>query len=197
MRKRAAVYIRVSTDGQTTENQRRELQEVASRSGWKVIQVYEDAGISGTKGRDKRPAFDRLCKDATRRKFDVIMAWSVDRLGRSLQDLVVFLNELRGIGVDLFLHKQGMNTTTPAGRMLFQMCGVFAEFEHAMIRERVMSGLERAKSEGKTLGRPKVSPKVEHAIRKARLNDPSVGMIKLAKRLGVGVSVVQRVLAPA
>jgi DNA invertase Pin-like site-specific DNA recombinase len=153
--------------------------------------------VSGTKGRDKRPAFDRLCKDATRRKFDVVMAWSVDRLGRSLQDLGVFLNELRGIGVDLFLHKQGMDTTTPAGRMLYQMCGVFAEFEHSMIRERVMSGLERAKSQGKTLGRPKVSPKVEDAIRKARLNDPSVGMIKLAKQLGVGVSVVQRVLTLA
>src|SRR3954462_5795743 len=125
MTKRAALYLRVSTGEQTTDNQSRELVEVAARSGWSIVGVYEDAGISGAKGRDKRPAFDRLCKDASRRKFDVVMAWSVDRLGRSLQDLVGFLDELRGLKVDLFLYKQGMDTTTPGGRMLFQMCGVF------------------------------------------------------------------------
>src|SRR4051812_35434203 len=101
MPKRAAIYIRVSTDGQTTENQRRELEDVADRSGWTIMGVYEDASVSGAKGRDKRPAFDKLCRDATRRKFDVVMAWSVDRLGRSLQDLVGFLNDLRDLGVDL------------------------------------------------------------------------------------------------
>src|SRR5689334_18900960 len=133
MAKRAALYLRVSTGEQTTENQRRELEDVAQRSGWEIVAVYEDAGVSGARGRDKRPAFDKLNKDAARRKFDVVMAWSVDRLGRSLQDLVAFLNELRDLKVDLFLHKQGMDTTTPGGRMVFQMCGVFAEFERAMI----------------------------------------------------------------
>src|SRR5215210_6368773 len=137
MTKRAVLYLRVSTDGQTTDNQRRALEEVAAQSGWTIVDVYEDAGISGANGRDRRPAFDRLCKDAARRKFDVVMAWSVDRLGRSLQDLVGFLNDLRDLGVDLFLHRQGMDTTTAAGRMLFQMCGVFAEFERSIIQERV------------------------------------------------------------
>src|SRR5206468_10093173 len=139
--RQAVIYLRVSTIEQTTANQERELREIATRMGCEIVKVYKDHGISGAKGRDKRPAFDALCKDAARRKFDVVMAWSVDRLGRSLQDLVGFLNELRALGVDLFLHKQGMDTTTAAGRMLFQMCGVFAELERAMIVERVNSGL--------------------------------------------------------
>ena len=197
MTKRAALYLRVSTDGQTTENQRRELENVAARSGWTIVGVYEDAGVSGAKGRDKRPAFDKLCKDAARRKFDVVMAWSVDRLGRNLQDLVGFLNELRALGVDLFLHKQGMDTTTAAGRMLFQMCGVFAEFERAMIVERVNSGLARARDKGtksgKAIGRPRIDPAKEAAIRAASAEGK--GKLKTAKELGVGVSVVQRVLA--
>src|SRR3954447_1536163 len=153
MSKRAALYLRVSTGEQTTENQRRELEEVAQRSGWKIVAVYEDAGISGARGRDKRPAFDRLNKDAARRKFDFVMAWSVDRLGRSLQDLVGFLNELRDLKIDLFLHKQGVDTTTSGGRMLFQMCATFAEFERALISERVKTGLARVKEKGPAAGK--------------------------------------------
>ena len=152
--KRAVLYLRVSTIDQTTANQERELRDVASRMGCEIVQVYKDHGISGAKGREKRPAFDRMCRDATKRQFDVIMAWSVDRLGRSLQDLVGFLSELHALRIDLFLHQQGLDTTTPAGKALFQMMGVFAEFERAMIQERVRAGLKRAKSEGKTLGRP-------------------------------------------
>src|SRR4051794_33501086 len=197
MTNRAVLYLRVSTDGQTTENQRRELEEVATRSGWTIVGVYEAAGVSGANGRDKRPAFDRLCKDAARRKFDVVMAWSVDRLGRSLQDLVGFLNELRDFGVDLFLHKQGMDTTTAAGRMLFQMCGVFAEFERSMIQERVKAGLARVREKGsrsgKAIGRPRIDAAKEAAIRAASAEGK--GKLKIAKELGVGVSVVQRVLA--
>src|SRR5262245_22152600 len=125
--KRVALYVRVSTDGQTTENQRRELVAVAEHRGWYVTETYEEAGISGAKGRDARPAFDRLCQDATRRRFDIVAAWSVDRLGRSLQDLVAFLGEVHAAGVHLYLHQQAVDTTTPAGRALFQMMGVFAE----------------------------------------------------------------------
>ena len=120
--------------------------------------VYKDYGISGAKGRDKRPAFDALCRAAARREFDVVMAWSVDRLGRSLQDLVGFLSELHALKIDLFLHRQGLDTTTPAGKAMFQMMGVFAEFERAMIQERVRAGLARARSEGTTLGRRKTAP---------------------------------------
>jgi DNA invertase Pin-like site-specific DNA recombinase len=100
--KRAVMYLRVSTTDQTTANQERELRQVAERAGWQITTVYKDHGISGAKGRDKRPAFDALCRDATQRNFDVVMAWSVDRLGRSLQDLVAFLSELHSLKIDLF-----------------------------------------------------------------------------------------------
>src|SRR5262245_17069062 len=189
--RRAAIYSRVSTDRQTTENQERELREVAERSGWEIVETYRDAGISGAKGRDKRPGFDALCKDAMRRKFDVIMAWSVDRLGRSLQDLVGFLAEIHGAKVDLYLQQQGIDTTTPAGRALFQMCGVLAEFERSMIRERVNAGLARAKAKGVKLGRKRIEASKERAI--VRLLQKSKGIRKVAREVGVGVGTVQRI----
>src|SRR5246127_611436 len=157
MPKHVALYLRVSTSEQTVENQQRELEAVAERHGWNVVAVFADAGISGTKGRDKRPGYDSLCHGVARREFDLVAAWSVDRLGRSLQELVAFLGELHAKGVDLYLHAQGLDTSTPAGRALFQMLGVFAEFERAMIRERVNAGLARAKAQGKRLGRPPIS----------------------------------------
>lgn len=195
MVKRVAIYSRVSTDGQTTENQTRELMEVARRNGWEVVAQFSDQGVSGAKGRDKRPQFDLLIKGAVRKEWDVVMAWSVDRLGRSLQDLVGFLGEIHAKGVDLYLHQQGVDTTTPAGKALFQMLGVFAEFERSMIQERVKAGLARAKAQGQTLGRPRVSPDQEQRILDARAE--GLGIQRVAKRVGVGVSVVQRVLAEA
>ena len=125
---RAAIYLRVSTAEQTTDNQERELRAAADRMGHEVVEIYRDHGVSGAKGRDKRPAFDKLHRDATRRKFDVVMAWSVDRLGRSLQDLVAFLEHLRETRIELFLHQQGLDTTTSSGRAMFGMLSVFAEF---------------------------------------------------------------------
>lgn len=192
--KRVALYLRVSTDGQTTENQRLELAAVASRAGWEIVDVYEDQGISGAKGRDQRPAFDRLLKDAARRRFDLIAAWSVDRLGRSLQHLVGFLEDVHQLGVDLYLHQQGIDTTTPAGKALFQMLGVFAEFERAMIRERVHAGLNRARAQGKRLGRPTIEADTAAAIT-AALRAGGAGLHKIAKAHGVGVSTVQRLKA--
>ena len=193
--RRAAIYIRVSTDGQTVDNQRLELEQAAERAGWKIVGIYDDNGVSGAKSREYRVAFDRLCKDATRRKFDVVMAWSVDRLGRSLQDLVGFLSELHAVGVDLYLHQQGIDTTTPAGKMMFQMMGVFAEFERSMIQARVKAGLARARAQGKTLGRPKVTEQVERAVLAARAD--GTGKRKIARRLGIGVSTVTRIIADA
>src|SRR5262245_49168085 len=134
---RAVLYLRVSTIDQTTANQERELRQVAERMSCEVVKVYKDHGVSGARGRDKRPAFDAMCRGAIQRRFDVIMAWSVDRLGRSLQDLVAFLSEIHALRIDLYLHQQGIDTTTPAGKAMFQMMGVFAEFERAMIQERV------------------------------------------------------------
>jgi DNA invertase Pin-like site-specific DNA recombinase len=192
---RVALYIRVSTDGQTTDNQRLELEKVAQNRGWEIVAVFDDNGISGAKGREYRKQFDALIKDATRGRFDIVAAWSVDRLGRSLQDLVAFLNELNSVGCGLYLHQQGIDTTTPAGKAMFQMCGVFAEFERAMIQERVKAGLARAKAQGKTLGRPKVNRSVEKAVLAARAK--GTGKRKISKQLGIGVSTVNRILSEA
>jgi len=136
--KRVALYLRVSTTEQTTANQRRQLKAVAERHGWTVVRVFEDAG-SGAKDRNERPALDAMLKAVARREMDMVAAWSVDRLGRSLMDLLVLLRELHAKGVDLFLHQQGLDTSSPSGRAMFQMMGVFSEFERAMIRERVLA----------------------------------------------------------
>lgn len=191
MAKRVAFYIRVSTDGQSTDNQALELERVAQRHGWEIVQVFEDRGISGAKGRDKRPAYDALWQAVARREIDLVAAWSVDRLGRSLQDLVGFLGELRAKGVDLYLHQQGLDTSTPAGKAMFQMMGVFAEFERAMIVERVKAGLRRARKAGRVGGRPRVSPRVEQRVRE--MLAAGTGIRKTAVSIGVGVSVVQRI----
>lgn len=191
--KRVALYVRVSTDGQTTTNQQRELEAVAERHGWTVVEIFRDHGISGKNGREKRPGFDKLLQGVARKDFDIVAAWSVDRLGRSLQHLIGFLEELRAKGVDLYLHQQGLDTSTPAGRALFQVMGVFAEFERAMIVARVQAGLKRARSEGKQLGRPRVSPQIEQAIR--RELGKGRGIHAVAKTVGVGTGTVQRVRA--
>jgi DNA invertase Pin-like site-specific DNA recombinase len=153
-------------------------------------------GGAGAKGRDRRPAFDKLCRDAARREFDMVMAWSVDRLGRSLQDLVGFLSELHALKIDLFLRQQGLDTTTPAGKAMFQMLGVFAEFERAMIAERVRAGLARARSEGKRLGRPPIAPALEKRIREALATPGRPGVRVIAKQFGVDPGTVQRISRP-
>jgi DNA invertase Pin-like site-specific DNA recombinase len=191
--KRVALYIRVSTDKQTTANQRRELEAVAKRSGWKVVKVFEDNGISGAKGRDKRPGLDAMLKAVNAREIDMVAAWSVDRLGRSLPDLLGILQQLHDKKVDLFLHQQGLDTSTSAGKAMFQMLGVFAEFERAIIRERVNAGLARAREKGVTLGRPRIDPDIEKHIR--QLRKKGYGVLKIGRELGVGTSVVQRVVA--
>jgi DNA invertase Pin-like site-specific DNA recombinase len=177
---------------------RRELRQVAERARWQIVHVYKDHGISGAKGRDRRPAFDALHKAAVRREFDVVMAWNVDRLGRSLQDLVGFLGQLHAAGVDLFLHQQGLDTTTPGGKAMFQMLGVFAEFERSIIQERVRAGLRRAVSEGKQLGRPRLAADIERRISVALKARKETGdsVRKIAARFGVDPSTVQRISRP-
>jgi DNA invertase Pin-like site-specific DNA recombinase len=191
---RAALYLRVSTTDQDTERQERELRAAAAARGWEVVEVYEDNGISGAKDRTKRPAFDRLHKDAIRSKFDVVMAWSVDRLGRSLRDLVAFLQELHAAGVELFLYQQAVDTTTPAGKAMFQMLGVFAEFERSMIVERVRSGLAKAKANGtksgKPIGRPRIPDYVRAEIRRV-YKAGGISMRALARKFDVSLGIVQ------
>ncbi len=196
--KRVAVYLRVSTGEQTTDNQRRELEQVAARHGWHIVEFFEDAGISGTKGRDKRPGLDRLLKAVARKDVDMVAAWSVDRLGRSLIDLLDFLRELHAKGVDLFLHQQGLDTSTPAGKAMFQMLGVFAEFERAMIHARIMAGLARAKSQGVQLGRRRIEDTdADKAAAIVAARAKGTGIRRIARDLGVGVGTVLRLVGEA
>lgn len=186
--KKAAFYVRVSTsDGQTTENQLRHLHEVAQRLGWTVVAIFNDEGISGAKGRDRRPGLDALMKGVARKEFDIVAAWSVDRLGRSLPDLVTLLGELQARDVDLFLHQQALDTSTPSGRLLFQMLSVFSEFERSMIIARVKAGLQRT---SKRLGRPPMSNEKTEAIR--TMLAQGLGVRETARRTGAGTATVQR-----
>jgi DNA invertase Pin-like site-specific DNA recombinase len=191
-RDRAAMYLRVSTiDRQTTENQRMALARVAEHRGWSIVQVYQDQGISGAKGRDQRPAFDQMLKDAVRGRFDITMVWSIDRLGRSVLHVALALAELDAAGVALYSDQQAIDSTTPMGRAMIQMASVFGEQERSMLRARVLAGLDRVRQQGKRLGRPKVAPKVENAIRnELRAGN---GILKVAKLVGVGCGTVQRV----
>ena len=191
MTKRAAIYVRVSTDKQTVENQVQELRRIAERRGWEVVVEYRDAGISGAKGRDQRPGLDTMLKDAQRRRFDVVMAWAIDRMGRSLIDLLGTIQTLEACNVDLYLDQQAIDTTTPAGKLMFQVTGAFAEFERSMIRLRVKAGLRRAVEEGKQLGRPKIAPAIEERIL-GHLK-AGRGILSVAKECGVGTGTVQRI----
>ena len=161
---RAALYVRVSTDHQTVENQIRELTATAEHRGWEIVETYQDAGISGAKGRDQRPGLDQMLKDAQRRKFDVLMVWAIDRLGRSLIDLLTTIQALEAYGCDVVIDKQGLDTTTPMGKLMFQVTGAFAEFERSMIKQRVRSGVKRAKAKGVKFGRPSVPPMIEQKV---------------------------------
>jgi len=182
-----AIYARVSTEDQTTDNQVFELEKVARRMGWEIGEVYTDT-ISGAKS--KRPELDRLMQKVIRKEVDIIMVWSVDRLGRSLQHLTTLLSDIHSKGVDLYLHQQGIDTTTPSGKMMFQMCGVFAEFERSMVQERVKAGLERARAKGKRLGRPPVPPIQIEKIRKLRAE--GMTLTAIAKKTGVSVGKVHQ-----
>jgi DNA invertase Pin-like site-specific DNA recombinase len=193
--KRVALYTRVSTDAQSTTSQRRELEAWAERAGHTVVKVYEDAGISGAKGRDKRPAFDALLKQAVRREFDMIAVWSSDRLGRSLSHLIEVLQTIRDADTGLYIHTQSIDTTTPTGRAMFGMLGVFSEFEREMIVARVNAGIARAKQHGtksgKPHGRPRIDAKIEDRVRQQLANGS--GILKTAKVVGVGSGTVQRI----
>jgi|ERR1700733_4048635 DNA invertase Pin-like site-specific DNA recombinase len=184
---RAAIYLRVSRDDQTTENQRLVLAKVAEHRGWLIVQTYEDQGISGAKGRDQRPAFDTMLNDAVRRRFDVLMMWSIDRLGRS------FSTWRMPWPNSMLLALPSIPTSRPSTtpRAMIQMASVFGEQERQIIRSRVLAGLDRVRQQGKKLGRPKVSPKIENAIREhLRVGN---GILKVAALVGVGSGTVQRV----
>jgi DNA invertase Pin-like site-specific DNA recombinase len=193
--KKAAIYVRVSTQDQTCENQLRDLQAAAESQGWPVVAIYREEGVSGAKGRDQRPQLDAMLQAVARKKVDMVMAWSVDRLGRSMLDLMNTLQAVREKGADMYLHQNRLDTTTKDGRAMFGMLGIFAEYEREVIRERVLAGMARAKAQGtesgRPIGRPAVKGEVEQRIR--RLRAEGHGMLKIAKLVGCGVSVVQRI----
>ncbi len=192
--KRAALYLQVSTDGQTVDNQRLALDAVCEQRGWQMVEVYSDNGVSGAKRRNQqRPGLDALLKDAHSegvRRGDGL-EHLIGSAARFLDPLDT-LGELEAAGVALVLHQQALDTTTPAGRMFFQVTGAFAEFERAMIRSRVRAGLDRARARGVRLGRPKTSAKVEAVIRAPALV-AGEGVKKVAKAVGVGNGTVSRI----
>jgi DNA invertase Pin-like site-specific DNA recombinase len=195
--KKCALYSRVSTDSQTTENQLLQLRAYAARMGYQIVAELADNGISGNKGKKDRPGYARLCEMIFRKEIEIVLAWSVDRLSRSLQDLLSFLGELKAKNVDLFLHQQNLDTSTPSGRAMFQLLGVFSELEREICRERIKSGLARAVDSGKRLGRPSVAntPQVIASVKLLRQNGHSIR--KIARDLKIGVGTCQRILKAA
>ncbi len=196
MTKRCAIYSRVSTTkGQTTENQSLKLKTIAEQKGLEIVEEFSDT-MSGAKGREDRKGFDALIRGAVRKDYDTILVWSVDRLGRSLQDLVGFLNEIHSVGCDLYIHQSAIDTSTISGKMMFQMCSLFAEYERSMIQQRVCAGLERAKKKGVKLGRPSnLNQGLITSIKFMR--EKGIGIRKIATDLKVGVGTIYKVLETA
>ena len=187
-----AIYARVSTASQTVENQLIELRDAAKRLGWTVTHEVIDEGISGSKGRSDRPGFDRIFELVDQKAVGAVMAWSVDRIGRSLQDLVALMKELQRNSVELYCHQQSINTATPAGRMTFSIFGALGEYERSLIIERIHAGIARAKAEGVRFGRPRVYGD-EVRAQVIELRRTGMRMRDIARELGVGFGTVWRV----
>ncbi len=193
---KAVIYARVSTSHQTVENQLLELRAAGQRMGWTVVAELTDHAISGTKGRQDRPAWNKLFTMIQRREVDVVCAWSIDRLGRSIKELVGFMDEVQAAGVDLYVHQQAINTATPAGRMVFNIFASLGEFERELIVERTRSGLARARAQGVRLGRPSnVNDGTAAAVKMLRAKN--MGIVKIASTLRIGVGSVSKILKAA
>lgn len=161
---RTGIYLRVSKDGQTVENQLLDLRAVAEQRGWNVIEVYTDHGVSGSKRRGERPAFDRMATDAAKGRVNYIAAWALDRIGRNSRDCINFLTDLPEQGVGLYLHREQLDTSTPVGKFVLTIMAGLAEMELASIKARIGAGLRRARASGKRLGRPRIHSKIEERI---------------------------------
>jgi DNA invertase Pin-like site-specific DNA recombinase len=188
--KRAAIYLRVSTDRQTVENQRLALTETATKRGWSVVQEYSDKGISGTKDRAERPGLDAMLDDARAKAFDVVMIWALDRLGRTMKIVLATAGELHAAGCELYAERQNIDTTSANGRFTFHIFAAIAELERDTIVERINAGLKRARANGVKLGRPGADPdKLAKAERMLRRGE---GILKTAKLIGLGSGTVQK-----
>ncbi|MDC3378670.1 recombinase family protein [Planctomycetota bacterium] len=192
--KQVAIYARVSTQDQDPEAQLREVRSYVVRRGWETAVEYVDRAVSGVK--ERRPALDKLLQDARRGRIDVVVVWALDRFGRSLRHLVTTIDELGALGVGFVATTQGIDTTdaSPTGRLTLQILGAVAEFERAMIRDRVRSGIAKAKASGKHCGRPRLELDPEHV---SHLRKTGMSLRAIADHLGVGKSTVARVLKSA
>ena len=187
---RVAIYTRVSTAQQTTQNQLIELRELAQRAGWTIVDEYSEV-VSGTKGSSDRSELARMLLDASRKRFDKIVVWSVDRLGRDMTNLVYVLNELNELGIHLFSYKQGLDTETAMGKTFFYMTGIFAELENNMRKERQQIGIKRAIAGGAKFGRKsKLDQRMMYKIRSLR--DQKLSMRKIASQLNISVATVHK-----
>jgi DNA invertase Pin-like site-specific DNA recombinase len=190
---RVAIYARVSTlNGQHPEMQLAELREFAARRGWEIVSEYVDEGVSGSK--ESRPALNRLMTDAHRRQFDAVLVWKIDRFGRSLKHLVNALADLDAYGVAFISLRDNLDLTTPTGRLMFQVVGAMAEFEKALIQERVKCGLKNARANGQQLGRPR---RVVSNDQLLRLKAQGASLREIATKLGIGYGTVRMRLAKA
>ena len=190
---KCAIYTRASTSNQTVENQFLSLREYAKNKGYTIVKEFADEGISGAKGRSDRPQFDALIKGATKKDFDIVLAWSVCRLGRSLSDLVSFLMEMQSVGCNIYIHQSGLDSSTPQGKLQFGLLSCFAEFERSIIRERVIAGQERYVRNGGKMGRP--SNLTDGLINSIKfMREKGIGIRKISKELGVGVSTIYKVM---
>ena len=191
--KKVCIYARNSVSTSNPENQINELRQIAERFGWTVVREYVDVGISGYTGREDRPQFNEMMKSATRKEIDGVMFWAVDRASRNLTHLVQMMNDLDAKNVGMYFHQQAIDTTTPSGLAMIQMAGVFASFERSMLRERVLASHERAKAEGKTIGRPtQITDALVTSINYMR--EQGKGIKKIAKELNVGVGTIYKVM---
>lgn len=193
MSRRIGIYVRVSTKSQEVENQLAELFAACKRDDWQVAHVFSDRGISGAKGRAERKGLDDLLKAVVRRDIDQVVVWSIDRLGRSLRDLINVIEELRQKDCDLYIHKQAIDTNTPSGKMLFSLLRIFAEFEREIIRERIMAGQARARSQGKRIGRRTI---IDQALRTeaARLRCSGLSLRDIGAKLDVSAATIHKAL---
>ena len=193
MVRKVAIYTRVSTLDQTIDNQLIELRDHCSKMGWEIVKEYADEGLSGTLSREKRPALNSLIKDAYRKRFDSVVCWDISRIGRSMKELVLFLSDMKDKGVGICSVRQGFDTSTSMGEIMFQFVGILSSWEREMIRERTLAGLERAKREGKTLGRRKVTNDTMTA-KIIELRSEKKPLREIASEVGVSIATVHREL---
>mgnify|MGYP000085380977 FL=1 len=196
MTKKVVIYTRVSTLDQTIDNQLIELRDHCSKMGWEIVKEYADEGLSGTLSRDKRPALNSLIKDAYRKRFDSVVCWDISRIGRSMKELILFLSDMKDRGIGICSVRQGFDTSTSMGEIMFQFVGILSSWEREMIRERTLAGLERAKSQGKTLGRRKVTNDTMTA-KIIELRSAKKSIRQIASEVGVSVGTVSNTLKVA